>query len=661
MSSFVSGARDIVTQGAQSALAALAGNTLRPDDSLFVESSVYFFELRLPNSSNPTSITRYRFPLALNPEAIAFSEPFSAETTPTLGGGLVVEESGIVTRNLRIRGSTGSYQRQFMGDISQLNTLNSDQRTFGRVLDPVIQGILSGQKIFQYMQDSVFRVYADAKRDPNLAAGTALIFHMPRESEAWEVVPMHFGSDRSAGRPLEYPFDIELLVVQKAELTLLPFSEDRPILDALKDPFKVAANFIARATAAVQALTAAQGQLRNYFRQLDVVLVQANSLISSVSLFVQGSANLISTPASTVRVLASTIASSLESFVAARDSISAVPQTYEQSLRQLEGSLYYLMLHPESFAQARAAAAQAEQATVAYLNAQAAATLAANAAIALPTTLQAASKLGTSLTQEQAVQIQTDVQAGGSTIAYTGSHSYQVRAGDTFSNLAGRFLGDARQWRYIAALNNITPPYSQLVGSTPLLAQGQPVTINGLSLGDSILIPDFSTPQSSQTDQTTLGVSPDAPVQDRLFGTDLALAVGGGVATNTRTLADGQKLDWVIDQSSGSVDLKKASGLDNLAQAILTRVSLERGEDPLYQSLGVDPIVGSNIAEIDAQTLAFNLREALTQDPRIAQVISLNVQRSAAGDGLLLVGSLQARGFSEPVPVTLPLSGAQTG
>lgn len=661
MSSLVSGVKDIVTQGAQSALAALAGNTLRADDDLFVAQSVYFFELRLPNSSNPTSVTRYRFPLALNPEAISFSEPFMAESTPTLGGGLVVEESGIVQRSIRIRGSTGTYQRSMKdADIGQLNTLGSDQRTFGRVLDPVIQGILSGQKIFQYLQDSVFRVYADAKRDPSMAAGTALIFQMPRESEAWEVVPTHFGYDRSAGRPLDYPYDIELMVVQKAELTLLPFSEDKPVLDALKDPLKVAANFLGRATAAVQALAAAQGQLRNYFRSLDVILVQASALVTSVSEFVQGSANLISAPASTVRVLASTIASSLEAFVAAEESLKAVPQTYEQSMRQLEGACYYLLLHPASFAQARAAATQAEQATAEFLNAQAAAALASRTS-SLPTTLSAASRLGTSLTPEQAVQIQTDVQAGGSTIQYTGSHSYQVRAGDTFSNLAGRFLGDARRWRYIAALNNIKPPYNQMVGSTPLLAQGQPVTLNGLKLGDTILIPDFSTPQSGQTDLTTLGVSPDAPVQDRLFGTDLALAVGGGLATNTRALAQGQKLDWVVDASSGNTDLKSASGLDNLAQAVLTRVSLERGQDPLYQSLGVDPVVGSSIAAIDAQTLAFNLREALTQDPRIAQVLSLSVQRSSGGDGLMLQGSLQARGFSEPVPLTLPLSGAQTG
>lgn len=669
MSSLVGGAADIVSKGVTSALALLTAQGLRSDDDLFVSQSVYFFELRLPMGNVGTTQNKFYFPLALNPEMLSISEPFTVDATPTLGGGLCVEESGIIQRTIRIRGTTGAYQRPFAGNVNQLDSVSDADKSFGRTLEHNVLGILSGQKIFQYLQDAVFRLYAEKKRDPNTAAGTALIFHMPREKEAWEVVPTHFGNDRTAARPLDYPYEIELLVVQKGEATANKFSEDKPVLDALKDPLAVAANYLQRATAAVNALTAAQGELRNYFRKLDVILVQANSVIGAVSAFVQGTAGIINIPADTVRVLASTIQSSVESFVASSDGIKRVPQVYEQSLRQLEGACYYLLVHPSSFAQANAAAKQAAEALRAYQAAVAAqeaqqAQAAASAAlgsVGVPKTLAAASKLGTSLTPEQIAEVKTSTPAGAASVTFTGSHPYRVQAGDTLSNIAARYLGDARLWRYVAALNNLKPPYTQLQATLPLTAKGIPSTVTTLPLGSVILIPDFSSPQSNQTDLATLGVSPDAPLPDRVFGTDFVLTPSPAYTVNRRTLGGRQKLDWVIDTTSGGTGLKTAAGLDNLAQAVLTRVSLTRGEDPLYQGLGVDPVVTSGYSDVDAQTLAFSLKEALTQDPRISQVDSLSVTDTPSGDGVVLQGKLQARLFADPIPLSIPLTGTQTG
>lgn len=669
MSSLVGGAVDIVSKGAQNALSLLTARGLRSDDDLFVATSVYFFELRLPMGNVGTAQNRFYFPLALNPDALSISEPFTVDATPTLGGGLCVEESGIVQRTIRIRGTTGSYQRQFNGNVNQLSSVNDADKTFGRTLEKSVKGVLSGQKIFQYLQDSVFRLYAEKKRDPNTAAGTALIFHMPREQEAWEVVPTHFGNDRTAQRPLDYPYEIELLVVQKGERANNRFSEDKPVLDALKDPLAVAANYLQRASAAINALTAAQGQLRNYFRKLDVILVQANSVVAAVSAFVQGTAGIIEIPADTVRVLASTIQSSVEAFVASADGIKRVPQVYEQSLRQLEGACYYLLVHPSSFTQANAAAKQAAEALRAYQAAVAAqdfqeAQAAANAAVAtqnLPTTLNGASRLGTSLTPEQVAEIQTSTPAGADVVAYTGSHPYRVQAGDTLSNIAARYLGDARLWRYVAALNSLKPPYTHLQATMPLTATGVPSTVTTLPLGAVILIPDFSAPQSNQADLATLGVPPNAPLADRVFGTDFVLTPSPAYKVNRRTLGGRQKLDWVIDVASGGTGIRVAAGLDNLAQAVLTRVSLTRGEDPLYQGLGVDPVVTSGYSDVDSQTLAFSLKEALTQDPRISQVESLSVTTTESGDGVVLQGKLQARLFADLIPLSIPLTGTQTG
>lgn len=660
MSSFVSGLGQIAVTGVKSALQALAGGGIWDYDSAFVETGIYYFELRLPRGEGNPGQNRYLFPLALNPENLSISEPMSVEATPTLGGGLVVEQGGIIQRTIRMRGNFGVYQRTFSGQVSQLAVSTSQERTFSSRLRPQILGILSGQKLFQYLQDAVLRLYADFKKDPTTAAGTALIFHAPREQESWEVVPTRFGSDRSAGRPLDYPYDIELIAVQKAELTDDVKSQDKPVLDLLSSALHTAKNVLTRATAAVNALTAAQGQLRNYFRQFDAILVQAGAVLDAVGKFVQGTTDIINIPANLVRLLATTIRQSLETFVATQNSITQVPQMYEQSLRQLEGSCYYLLNHPSAFAQASQAAREAKAAVVAYQQALASqnvalAQAAQDAALAsLPTTFAQANKLGTTATPEQLAQAQTALDFDGGVVPYTGSFSYTIQAGDTLSNIAARFLGDARLWRYVAAANNLPPPYKPLMANVLIKALGQVIAVRGFNLGDTLQVPSFSSPNLN-ADVTTLGVPPTAPAAERLFGTDLALARVSTYRQGQRDLLTGQKLDWVVDRAKGSTGVRHASGLDNLSQGLLTRVTLTRGQDPLYVNLGIDPIVGSGYSEIDQQTVAFNLRTALTNDPRVSQVTSLQVQQSQAGDGLVLSGNVSVRGLADAVPVTLPL------
>lgn len=665
MGSLTSGITDIVGNGLQSALSALTGGGIRTDDALFVSESVYFFELRLPRGSGTKYTQRYLFPLAINPENLSMSEPFTVEATPTLGGGLVVEQGGIVQRTIRLRGNFGVYQAAFHGDVNQLNAKTTLPRSFGRSLEPQVLGVLSGQKLFSYLQDAVFRLFSDFKKDPTTAAGTSLLFHSPRESESWEVVPTRFGNDRAAGRPLDYPYEIELLAVQAAELATDLTSADQPVLDILSSALHTAKNVLTRATAAINALTAAQGQLRNYFRQFDAIIVQAGAVMDAVSHFIAGTTDIIDIPASTVRLLATTIRTSLETFVASVNGIKDVPQTYEQSLRQLEGSCYYLLNHPSSFAQANQAARQAQAAVVIYeaalarQDAQLAQAAAEATALALPATFAQAKALGTATTPEQIAQLLTDVTFDEAPVAYTGSFAYTVKAGDTLSNIAARFLGDARLWRYLAAANNLPPPYNPLVSTMPLVARGQTANVRSLNLGDVLQVPDFSSPAADDS-LATLGADPAAPVAERVFGTDLALSRVANYAQGTRDIYSGQKLDWVVDQSKGATGVLHAKGFDNLAQGLLTRVSLTRGQDPLYVNLGIDPVVTSGYGDIDAQTVAFNLRTALVADPRVQQVNSLQVTPSAAGDGLVLTGQVQTRALADAVPIVIPLSGTQT-
>ena len=68
---------------------------------------LYAFELLVPGAANINNKTiRAIVPLTLNPQSITLTEPFALTQTPTVGGGLYIEEEGIIARRLSITGTT---------------------------------------------------------------------------------------------------------------------------------------------------------------------------------------------------------------------------------------------------------------------------------------------------------------------------------------------------------------------------------------------------------------------------------------------------------------------------------------------------------------------------------------------------------------------------
>jgi len=57
----------------------------------------------------------------------------------------------------------------------------------------------------------------------------------------------------------------------------------------------------------------------------------------------------------------------------------------------------------------------------------------------------------------------SDVNAGGSTTAPTGSQTYTVKAGDSLSKIAKHFYGDASKWKKIHAANADKIPNPDLI------------------------------------------------------------------------------------------------------------------------------------------------------------------------------------------------------
>jgi len=195
-------------------------------DDKFWKQFTYFFELAVPAEVWP--LGSLLFPLVLPPESISFEEPFAVEQTQTQDGGLIVEENGIIQRRMTIRGHTGWKPRKLPHTaITALMGIPSEKRSFDRTLKPLVLDAISGQRHFQYLQDAVFRTYADLKRDPDMAKDTRLFWHNPKDDEHWEVVPLSFTLERSASRRMYYQYNINLLVVGKASEVDADFSEDK--------------------------------------------------------------------------------------------------------------------------------------------------------------------------------------------------------------------------------------------------------------------------------------------------------------------------------------------------------------------------------------------------------------------------------------------------
>jgi hypothetical protein len=577
----------------------------------------------------------------------------------TQGGGVYVEEQGILVRNLRIRGTTGwqPIAYPFVQDPGYLSAGRHVDRSYDRTLPQKILTTLSGQRHLQYLQDA-FRTYADAKRDPAHAAHVKLLFHNPRDQENWEVKPRSFAVDRNAGSPLSYPYSIDLLVVGPANYGTVPVlrTADASVLTAMRDKLTQAANFVARATAYVNQLTAVAGQMRQVFKSMDAVIGSVFTLINAASAFVSGATTLIKAPYSLVASTAIDIETSLSLIQQNKSEVrsissayGSIPAIFVQTWRNLADVLFGLGSNPSAFendsavqvALIRAASLQTDAAGIAALSAAATATN--------PTSFAQANKLGTSLLPADAITQDTAIATQSTQNAFTSASTYVVQQGDTLVGIASKKMGDARLWVYLAVANGLRLPLADAVSSLPLVSAADTGLTDGmLSLGQTLYIPNYEVPAASLPDVNIIGADSSDSAEAQILGTDFALGYAGGGLTYTGST------DAILDlqPSVDGDDVQLIAGVANLEQAILVRLTTEQGSDTLVPSLGLQSIVSLNISPVDAQTIQYRLQSALLADPRISSCGTFTLS-SDAPDTVSVEGSVQAVGLSQATNISL--------
>ena len=163
---------------------------------------------------------------------------------------------------------------------------------------------VSGQRVFEFLQQEVFRAYSDLCRDPATAQGAKLLFHNPRDQEHWQVEPMSFTLQRGPQSNYTYPFAIEMTVLGPALPTALPMvSTDRGVLDRIRDTVAQVTEAMDNLRGAIDDLTSVQGSFHVLGQQVAGVIDSASYVVQAATSFVVGTQALINVPRAAVFAL----------------------------------------------------------------------------------------------------------------------------------------------------------------------------------------------------------------------------------------------------------------------------------------------------------------------------------------------------------------------
>lgn len=607
------------------------------NDSKFLKKMLYYFELVVPNSVAPQG--RYIYPLVLNPQSLSFSEPFAVETAFTNGAGLFVEEQGIIARELTISGTTGWAPRKQKRGPSGMTQLNApaNGKTYARSIVQQSQLIhaLSGQRHFQFLQDTVFRTYSDLKRDPQTSEGTALYFHSTKDDEHWRVIPQRFDLDRTASKPLEYPYRIQMIALPIDKFDYTRLAEDAPVIQTLRDPFAAMRYAINGMQAALQDLGAVQGQLVALNGNFASLFSGTTQLLDSTTALVNGTADIIESP---FKLVNATIDSGLVALAEMNAAFSLLEDTFREgipasllnTLRKMIDAVAVLGVYPEHFVTNIQQAVQKFQDRLSLATSQSSEALSEAGSRRPPGTLRDFNNQGTRLMPGDALRAQNTFGLGTAMPNYTSAVEHVVGDGETMATIAAQFLGDARQWKYVALFNDLQPPF--------ISAEGLPGTVR---VGAKILIPTFGIPPTAQANPAVLGARDSDSADAHTLGRDLALV------QVTR-----DQFDLQIDVSGGATDFQRVEGIPNLKQAIRTRLITEQGTDTLYKALGCARIVGLGVTTIDLETARGRLAECVLADPRIASIRDL-VLTVPQPDAVEVDLTAEVKGFTRPERITV--------
>lgn len=597
------------------------------DDGKFYGSYLYFFELRVPgqlvNVSRPSLSLIY--PLALNPENYSIDDPFTVQATPGTNGGLVVEENGIIQRTIRLSGTTGFAPRA-LDASAKFADLKPGSRSYvdrGKFL----QGVLSGQRHFQFLQDKVFRTYADLKRDPTHAKSVEMHFHNIKDDEHWLVIPENFSMTR---RFFLYNYEISLIAVAPSNSTPLAMrkAKKKGFWENAKDALAAARRAIAKIAAYAEIVTDAIDTVKRVVSDVVNVINEAINLVNVVSRIINGVARATADVLNRIRSIATTLRGAAVSIA---DAIGNFPATIAQAFHAMAdefNSLGTKQFFNELGDRVKAPLARLSRSRVAG---QTLLTPGQFATTGQPIRTTAdLQRAGSAPTLADVVERLNSANLGVPLPTFTSLELYEVGSSDTLPSISSRFLGTADLWWVIAEANNLSHPY---ISDVPL-----PGTIRR---GSTLLVPATAA-HSNSLGPSGVVTNSNEEVAAQLLFRDAKLAPSSRFPN---------RLDLVLDAVKGNRDVVYVEGIDNLKQAMRTRIETELGESILFPELGLPQIVGLGEPIIDVEMVRVFIGQAIGADNRIANLGSVRVSNTNSPDYYEIEVDARVRGYNAPVTI----------
>jgi len=608
-------------------------------DEKYWKKFLYFFELRIASPAFDGDGVGPQFammPLILAPQRMTMGEPFAVKVAPTLGGGLYVEESGILARPMQIAGTTGFAPRLLDRVPVSSKRVRDELRSYVDRTVEVDDFVrrLSGQKQLQMLQDRIFRLYADLKRNPETSAGTELIWHNIKDDEHWRVIPQSFELRRASRRSTMYFYNIQMLAVEPAAQRSRIVSEDHDLFDEIGDPARSIREGIDLVSGTLDNVGGlgrdTDDSIRSYVssvRSVTQIAASANNVAAASADFVNGRTTEIRgvTSDGLLQLLADT-----ENLLDAMDSslvaVGTLPASVRADWTDLERGLQRIAAWPDRLQTAL-------QARVTALDDGSETTEAESAAVTAQVTFRGVRAAGTrprlgDARKRRAARLETRRRA----LEVAGLTERTVGQGQTIHDIAAEYLDDASRYREIAAINDLRAPY--------IHPAGLPGTLRP---GDQILIPSRASRQTARTLPVVRGTDLLAPETHRLFGVDWRLEPS----------SDGSGLyDMVLDEANNAgKDVKRVAGIPNLEQAVGTRLRTNKGDSAMYRELGTNVVVGMGNTVVDTETARLHMTSAVQDDPRIVTVSG--VQLAPRGpDSIDVEFNASVYGLSDRVNIT---------
>jgi len=565
------------------------------------------------------------FRLQINPQELQQDDIFSIMITPTLRG-TVVEHHGVTHKDIMISGTTGiSPNRREAGALS-----NS-----GRPALPVLTSGHSGFEEFHELR-SYLRVYSEMKRvevpERDVTGSKKemrLVFKNYKDSEYLFVEPIKFTMKRSSQRPHLYDYTIQLKAIGVANVSI---KAEQGVMALIADVDSAIDTIAVGVNVALKIISGALPVITRVVRDFSHnILNQVRSVNQALQLIRNGKKAILGDPPSSYPILPTAADPNPRTLQIAPSDLPQITREYIlgliDTIEDAENNLsdaYGIDMSVYNSVIGRTPTVPGPSGGTTYQQFQ---ILNAIASMKRAMLLLASQD---SLFEKNIFQVNLEaIQASGEVYSFQTPQSVrkvEILGGDTIQTIAGRELENVDRYRDLILLNNLIPPYIDSVASTGVL-----------TVGDKILIP-----QQIPSDPVNIIKNKTYPITEGMSETEKDLGVD--------LLLDPEN-DLTITNLN---DLKLVGGIENMAQAIVIRILIEKGSIKRHSTIGTRLQVGEKVRQNSLADLKSEIVTSLGSDPRITAVpfIQLN-QQGGAIDILMIV---KIRHFEQPVPIPIKLN-----